>query len=102
MPRFTMKTIPISTACASLSAIVSRSERDGTRVLLSRDGKCVAAIVPVADLELLERFEEAADVAALRSALAETKRLGEKPISWKRARASQRPPSPAARPLGRH
>jgi prevent-host-death family protein len=79
---------PIATtkARADFADLVNRAAHKGERILLSRNGKSVAAIVPVEDVTLLEEIEERDDIAALRAALTETKRRREKPISWERAR----------------
>jgi len=50
------------------------------RVIIQRRGKDVAALVPVEDLELLERLEDRLDLDAAREALAETEREGT--IAW--------------------
>ena len=43
----------------------------GERVVLTRHGRRVAAVVPIADLELLEQLEDAADLDDVRAALAD-------------------------------
>ena len=61
-----------------LSAAKARSEFDetlerahgGERIVVRRGGKAVAAIVPVADLRLLEKLEDERDVALARERLA--------------------------------
>ena len=73
-------------ARADFAEVVNRAAHKGERILLSRNGKSIAAIVPVEDVALLEELEEKADLAALRVALAETRRRREKPIPWARAR----------------
>jgi prevent-host-death family protein len=73
-------------ARADFADVVNRAAHKGERILLSRNGKSVAAIVPIEDVTLLEEIEEQGDLAALRAALAETRRRREKPIPWERAR----------------
>jgi prevent-host-death family protein len=73
-------------ARADFAEVVNRAAHKGERILLSRNGKSIAAIVPVEDVKLLEELEEKADMAALRAALAETRRRREKPIPWAQAR----------------
>jgi len=46
------------------------------RVVLTRRGKAVAAVVPVEDLEVLEAAEDQADIEAARTA------RGEERVSW--------------------
>jgi len=73
-------------ARADFAEVVNRVAHNGERILLSRNGKSVAAIVSVEDVAILEALEEKADLAALRAALAETRRRREKPIPWEQAR----------------
>ncbi len=48
--------------------------------MVRRRGKDVAALVPIADLRLLEDLEDRIDLADARAALAETKKKGAKPL----------------------
>jgi hypothetical protein len=43
----------------------------GERLVLERNGKALAAVVSLADLELLRRLEDEADLAAVRAAKAD-------------------------------
>jgi prevent-host-death family protein len=81
-----MLRIATTQARADFSDVLDRAGHKGERILLSRNGKNVAAIVPVEDVDFLEELEEKADIAAIRAALAETKRRREKPIPWAKAR----------------
>lgn len=72
-PRVTVSKVPTA---------LRRAAR-GQRVIVQRRGKDVAAIVPLADLEMLERLEDGADLAAIREALAE----GGEPIPWEKVKA---------------
>jgi len=56
----------------ALSDTVDRVAFKGERIILQRHGKDEAALVSVADLELLEEIEDREDVAAAREALAES------------------------------
>jgi prevent-host-death family protein len=47
--------VPVTQARADLAELVSRVGYSGERVLLTRHGKALAALVPVSDLEALER-----------------------------------------------
>ena len=58
-----------SEARQNFSDILSRAEYRGERVIVHRGKKAVAAVVPIEDLELLERLEDEIDVAAARKAL---------------------------------
>jgi prevent-host-death family protein len=58
-----------SVARQNFSDILSRAEYRGERVIVHRGKKAVAAVVPIEDVELLERLEDEIDVAAARKAL---------------------------------
>lgn len=53
--------LPIMQASGSLSEIVNRVTQQGERVRLSKNGKDVAAIISLGDLEALQRLEDKAD-----------------------------------------
>ena len=55
----------------NLAEIINRAAFGKERVVLSRHGKAVAAVVPLEDLEMLEALEDAADLKAAREAWAE-------------------------------
>src|SRR3989338_10375251 len=65
----------------SLSRVASKRER----VIVRRNGKNVAAIVPMEDLAALEELEDRRDLRAAKKALADAKKKGEKPIPWANA-----------------
>ena len=60
----------------SLAEALNRAEYQGQRIVIHRQGKDVAAIIPIEDLKLLERLiedaEDRLDVEAARAALAES------------------------------
>jgi prevent-host-death family protein len=58
-----------SEARQNFSDILSRAEYRGERVIVHRGKRAVAAVVPIEDVELLERLEDEIDVAAARKAL---------------------------------
>jgi prevent-host-death family protein len=66
-----MAKVPASEARKRLGDILNAVEFKGERVILDRRGKAVAAVVPVEDLELLERLEDRLDLEAARAALQE-------------------------------
>lgn len=76
----------ISEARGEFSDLINRAAFGGERVLLTRHGKSVAAIVPVDDLELLEALEDRADLEAVRAALADPGNA--EPIAWDELKAS--------------
>lgn len=61
----------ISEARESFSTTVNRVAFGGERVVLTRHGRRVAAVVPIEDLELIEALEDAHDLDSVRAALAD-------------------------------
>lgn len=55
---------------SQLSDVLGRAMYAGERIGVTRNGKLVAVVIGVADLEALEEFETAGDVAAYRDAMA--------------------------------
>ncbi|WP_291051869.1 type II toxin-antitoxin system Phd/YefM family antitoxin [Herbiconiux sp.] len=55
---------------SQLSDVLGRTMYAGERIGVTRNGKLAAVLVSVADLEALEEFEMAQDVAAYREAKA--------------------------------
>ncbi|RLP75495.1 type II toxin-antitoxin system prevent-host-death family antitoxin [Mycetocola tolaasinivorans] len=53
-----------------LSDVLSRARYAGERIGVTRNGRLAAVLVSVADMEALEAFEAAQDVAAYRDAKA--------------------------------
>ena len=64
----------ISDARGSFSTTVNRAAFGGERVVLTRHGKRIAAVVPIADLELLESLEDAVDLEEAQRAICERQR----------------------------
>lgn len=52
--------------------VVNQVAFGGERIVIHRHGKDVAAVVPLADLELLEELEKRMDLEAARASLKET------------------------------
>lgn len=52
----------------TLSEYLNRAQYQGERIVIERRGKPVAALVPLADIELLERIENEADLRAAKKA----------------------------------
>ena len=61
----------ISEARGDFSDTINRVAYRGERVVLTRHGRRVAAVVPVEDLDLLEALEDARDLDEVRGALAD-------------------------------
>jgi prevent-host-death family protein len=66
-----MKERRISEARESFAETLNRAAYGGERVVLTRHGKRLAAVVPIEDLELLESLEDAVDLEAAREVLAD-------------------------------
>jgi prevent-host-death family protein len=76
-----MSKISTKEARDQLSTVISRAAFAKERVILTRHGKAIAAVVPIEDIELLEELENRIDLEDARAALAEIKKEGT--ISWK-------------------
>jgi len=63
-----MTTIPISEVREHLADLGNRVSLLGERLVVERRGKNLFALVPVEDLELLERLEDQRDIRAIRRA----------------------------------
>lgn len=63
-----MNTIPISEAREHLADLGNRVALRGERLVIERRGKNLFALVPVEDVELLERLEDEMDLEAIRAA----------------------------------
>ena len=66
-----MARLSASKAREDFAEVVNRAAYKGERTLLHRRGKDVAAVVPVADLVLLEEIEDRMDLEAARKAIKE-------------------------------
>jgi len=76
------KKLSTSQARQEFAEIVNRAAYGGERVILHRRKKPVAAVVPIEDVELIERMEDEIDIAAARKALKENGR-----IPWSKIKA---------------
>lgn len=79
-----MDSMTVSEARGDFAEVVNRVHYGHERVVITRRGKAVAALVSADDLELLEDLEEARDLADVRGALAEDD--GER-IPWRAVKA---------------
>jgi prevent-host-death family protein len=64
--------IRISEARRRFSEVLNRAAFGKERVVLTRHGKALVAVVPVEDLQLIRAAGDAEDLAAARAALAES------------------------------
>ena len=83
-----MTRIPVTIARRTLSDVVSHVAFGGDRVVLSRNGRDLAAIVPMDVYRRIEEAEDRRDVADMERALREAAARGEKPIPYEEARKS--------------
>lgn len=67
------------------SEILNRASFGKERIVLTRRGKDLAAIVPIEDLELLERLEDRIDLEDARAALAEVRESGT--VTWEKIKS---------------
>ena len=75
-----MSKISTSAPREKLAEIVSRAEYAGERTILHRHKKPVAAVIPIDDLELLERYEDELDARLAKRA------RKEKTVPWERVK----------------
>ena len=61
--------VRVSDARRGLAEHINRVAYGNERIVFTRHGKGVVALVPVADAELLQRLEDQADIAVLRERL---------------------------------
>jgi prevent-host-death family protein len=81
--------VKFSTAEAreKLGKIIQKAAVDKERIVLTRRGKELAALVPMEDMRFLEDLEGRLDLEEAREALAEAKADPERPIPWERLKA---------------
>ena len=75
-----MDSVNTSDARERLAEVLNRVAYAKDRVRITRRGKQIAAVVPIEDLELIERIENEIDIREARKALAEADREGT--IPW--------------------
>jgi prevent-host-death family protein len=69
-----------STARANFADIVNQAEYAGERTIVHRRKKPVAAVVPIEDLELIERYEDELDARLIKKA------RKEKSVAWEQVK----------------
>jgi len=74
-----VETVAVESAGTSMGAAIDQAADNKVRVLLTRDGKPVAAIVPIEDYEALETIEDAHDAEMFREAMAAWEAAGRPP-----------------------
>jgi len=71
-----MSSITTASAREHFSEIINRSSYGKERIVLSRRGKDLAAIVPMEDLKLIEIIEDKLDLQDAENAIKEAKQKG--------------------------
>ena len=81
-----MVRIEATTARNAFSDLINKVAYGADRVVIERRGKAVVAVIPVADLRLLELLEDHLDMEAARKALADPKNRVRVP--WAKVKAA--------------
>lgn len=63
-----------------LADVLNRVAYAGDRVRITRRGKVVAAVVPIGDLEMIERLENEIDIREAEKSLREARKKGTTPL----------------------
>lgn len=90
-----MVRVPTSKARKDLAELLNLAAYRGQRIVLNRNGKDVAAIVSLDDLDRLEAFEDRLDYEAGERALTRMKSRRQKPVPWDRVK---QPPGSSRQP----
>ena len=77
-----MTHMSVTKARSEFAEIVNRAAYGHERIVITRRGKNVAAVVPAEDMDLLEELENRMDIEAAREALKE-----EGSIPWEKVKA---------------
>lgn len=75
-----MAKISVTDARDDFSEVINQVNYTGERIILHRRGKALAALIPVADLEILEAIEDSIDIEQAKKALKEAEKKGT--VSW--------------------
>ncbi len=67
-------TITVSQIRETFAEALNKAAYGKERIVIDRRGKRLAALIPIEDLELLEALENRLDIAAVKKALAESKK----------------------------
>ena len=76
-----VEALKTSDAREKLAEVLNRVAYGKDRVRITRRGKEIAAVVPIEDLELIERLEDQIDLEEAEKALAEARRKGTIPLA---------------------
>jgi prevent-host-death family protein len=75
-----MGKLSVTEAREDFSEVINQVNYTGKRIILHRRGKAMAALISVADLEMLEAIEDSIDVEQAQKALKEASKKGT--IPW--------------------
>ena len=75
-----MESLTTSSARERLAEVLNRVAFSKDRVRITRRGKAIAAVVPIEDLELIERLEDEIDLREAERALDEARETGTLPL----------------------
>ena len=78
-----MTHMSVTKARSEFAEIVNRAAYGHERIVITRRGKDIAAVVPAEDMGLLEELEDRMDIKAAEKALAESDEL----IPWEKVKA---------------
>ncbi len=81
-----MTKLAASQARDAFSDTLNRVAYRGERIVLRRRGKDLAAIVPIEDLNLIQKTEDEIDLRKAKRALADMRRKGLKPVPYEQVR----------------
>lgn len=79
-----MASLPFSEARSHLTDVVNEVAYGGKRIVLTRKGKKLVAIIPLEDLEALEALENTIDLEDAKKALRDIEKNGS--ISWEKTK----------------
>ena len=79
-----MAKLKVSDARKEFAETINKVAYGKERVVIEKFGKDIVAVVPIADLKLLEEMEDHLDLEAIRKAIADPK--NKKPIAWDKVR----------------
>ena len=83
-----MAKVSTTTARKDFSDLLNRAAYGKERVVLTRRGKVLAALIPVEDLVLLEKLEDELDAEDAKKALRDFRRSGKPAIPWEKVKKS--------------
>jgi prevent-host-death family protein len=81
------RTLSCAEAQDDFDHLLTRAAKHKERVVLTRRGKPVAALVPIEDVKFLEAIEDQLDADEFRRAKEEFERSGKPAIAWEKVKA---------------